>query len=257
MPKLTKVAGITSEIWQIKIMDASSNVGAGLTALVFNSANLIATFQRDTDTAPTAITLVDMTLGTYTSGGFKKISDTLMNGCYQFCPPNAAIAAGAKSCLIQLQGATNMVECPIEVQLTAVNPDSATAFMTSVASVVGAVGSVTGAVGSVTGAVGSVTGAVGSVSALAANSVTASALATDAVTEIVNAVAALACTEPSAAVAASPTLIAAISWLLTLSRNKITQTATTQLIRNDADSGTIATSTVSDDGVTAIRGEFV
>jgi len=65
-----------------------------------------------------------------------------------------------------------------------------------------------------------------------------------------------ALTEPTAVVAASPTAIAALSWLLTLSRNKITQTATTQLLKADDGSTTIATSTVSDDGVTATRGEF-
>ena len=48
----------------------------------------------------------------------------------------------------------------------------------------------------------------------------------------------------------------AISWIFALSRNKITQTATTQTLRNDADSGNIATSTVSDDGTTATRGEW-
>lgn len=61
----------------------------------------------------------------------------------------------------------------------------------SVASVVGAVGSVTGNVGgNVTGSVGSVVGAVGSVTAavtvgtINANAITASAIATDAITEI-------------------------------------------------------------------------
>lgn len=63
-------------------------------------------------------------------------------------------------------------------------------------------------------------------------------------------------TEPTAVVAASPTAIAALSWLLTLSRNKITQTATTQLLKADDGTTTIATSTVSDDGTTATRGEF-
>ena len=46
------------------------------------------------------------------------------------------------------------------------------------------------------------------------------------------------------------------AWLLALSRNKITQTSTTTTVRNDADSGTISTSTVSDDGSTFTRGEF-
>lgn len=47
-----------------------------------------------------------------------------------------------------------------------------------------------------------------------------------------------------------------LAWLLALSRNKITQTSTTTTLRNDADSSTIATSTVSDDGTTFTRGEF-
>lgn len=63
-------------------------------------------------------------------------------------------------------------------------------------------------------------------------------------------------TAPSAVPAAAPTLFDAIAWLFTLGRNKITQTATTQTLRNDADSGTIGTSTVSDDGTTATRGKW-
>lgn len=63
-------------------------------------------------------------------------------------------------------------------------------------------------------------------------------------------------TAPSAVPAAAPTLFDAIAWLFTLGRNKITQTATTQLLRNDADSATIGTSTVSDDGTTATRGKW-
>lgn len=162
--KLQKLAGATSEIWQIFIRDSSSTTGAGLTGLVFNTASLTAYYHRDTDTTATAMTLVTMTVGTFTSLGFKEIDATNMPGWYQFCPPNAAIASGAKSCGFHLKGATNMASLPIEVQLTATNVDSATTFMTSVASVTGAVGSVTGAVGSVTGNVGgNVTGSVGSV----------------------------------------------------------------------------------------------
>lgn len=63
-------------------------------------------------------------------------------------------------------------------------------------------------------------------------------------------------TAPTSVPAAAPTLFDAIAWLFTLGRNKITQTATTQLLRNDADSGTIGTSTVSDDATTAIRGKW-
>ena len=45
-------------------------------------------------------------------------------------------------------------------------------------------------------------------------------------------------------------------WMFALSRNKITQTSTTMLLRNNADAATLGTSTVSDDNTTAIRGKF-
>jgi hypothetical protein len=126
--KLAKLAGATSEIWQIFIADSSSTTGGGLTGLVFNSASLTAYYHRDTDTTATAITLVTMTVGTFTSSGFKEIDATNMPGWYQFCPPNAALASGAKSAAFHLKGATNMVPLPIECQLTAYDPDNATSL---------------------------------------------------------------------------------------------------------------------------------
>jgi hypothetical protein len=123
--KLQKLAGATSEIWQVFIRDSSSATGAGLAGLVFNSAGLTAYYHRDTDTTATAIALVTMTVGTFTSSGFKEIDATNMPGWYQFCPPNAAIASGAKSAGFHLKGATNMAPLPIEVQLLAVNVDDA------------------------------------------------------------------------------------------------------------------------------------
>lgn len=62
--------------------------------------------------------------------------------------------------------------------------------------------------------------------------------------------------EPSSPPAFGGTLKGAISWLLALGRNKMTQTSTTTLLRNDADSSTIGTSTVSDDGTVFTRGKF-
>ena len=66
----------------------------------------------------------------------------------------------------------------------------------------------------------------------------------------------VSCTEPTAVVAASPTIQAAISWLLTLARNKITQSSTTQTLLADNGTTPIATASVSDDGSTFTRGEF-
>lgn len=62
--------------------------------------------------------------------------------------------------------------------------------------------------------------------------------------------------ESSAVPAATASLKDKINWLATLARNKITQSATTQTLRNDADSASIATSTVSDSGTVFTRGEW-
>lgn len=62
--------------------------------------------------------------------------------------------------------------------------------------------------------------------------------------------------EPSAVPAANATPLQKIAWLAALARNKVTQTATTQALRNDADSADIATAAVSDDGTTFERSEW-
>ena len=62
--------------------------------------------------------------------------------------------------------------------------------------------------------------------------------------------------QTTGAPAVTGTFRAAIQWIFALSRNKITQTATTSTLRNDADAADLSTSTVSDDGTTATRGEW-
>lgn len=64
-------------------------------------------------------------------------------------------------------------------------------------------------------------------------------------------------TEPAGVFAwGTATLRNIVGWMGALSRNKITQTATTQTLRNDADAANLATSTVSDDATTFTRGEW-
>lgn len=48
----------------------------------------------------------------------------------------------------------------------------------------------------------------------------------------------------------------AVQWVFLLSRNKITQTSSTQTLRNDADNANVATAAVSDNGTTFTRGEW-
>ena len=62
--------------------------------------------------------------------------------------------------------------------------------------------------------------------------------------------------ELTAPPAANAALSAKINWLFMKARNVITQTATTQLVKADDGTTTVGTSTVSDNGTTATRGEF-
>ena len=66
-----------------------------------------------------------------------------------------------------------------------------------------------------------------------------------------------AMTESGGVPAVSASFRDAWRWIFALARNKITQTATTQTLRNDADAGNIATAAVSDDGTTATRAEWI
>jgi hypothetical protein len=126
--KLQIKKGATSNILQVFLADSSSTTGAGLTGLTNATSGLTAYYHRDTDTTATAISLVTMTVGTFTSSGFKEIDSTNMPGWYQFCPPNAAVASGASSVGFHLKGAANLAPLPIEVQLVAYDPQDATAL---------------------------------------------------------------------------------------------------------------------------------
>ncbi len=86
-----------------------------------------------------------------------------------------------------------------------------------------------------------------------AGAIDAAALAADAVDEIWDE----AMVEAAAVPGVTASFRAALQWLFALSRNKITQTATVQALRNDADGANIATAAVSDDATTAIRDEWV
>ena len=74
--------------------------------------------------------------------------------------------------------------------------------------------------------------------------------------QVVDALATDTYAELGAAPAATASITTMLGWLFALARNKMTQTSTTSTLRNDADSGNIATSTISDNGTTFTRGEW-
>lgn len=137
MQKFLITKGATSVILPISIFDSSSTTGAKLTGLVFNTAGLTAYYNRSgASGAATAITLATATKGTWATGGFVAIDGTNMPGDYELHIPNAAIASGANTVLVQLKGATNMVPVNLEIDLFAVDlQDSVRAALTALPNV--------------------------------------------------------------------------------------------------------------------------
>lgn len=165
-------------------------------------------------------------------------------------------------------GAAGVDWANVEAQATVVNLSATNIDADQVvASVSGAVGSVTAGVTLAASAVQAIWDAltaalttVGSIGKLIVDNLnaTVSSRATPAQVnaEVVDALAVDTYAESAAVPAATSTLAEKIRWLFTLSRNKITQTATTQTLRNDADTANVATAAVSDDGTTFTRGEW-
>lgn len=133
MAKISILAGTTSKLIDVFIQDNSVTTGAGLTGLTNGSSGLTWYYYREGAAASVQVTsIASMTLGTWTSKGFIVIDGTNMPGCYQLGVPDAALAGGAKSVLMVLQGATNMAELVLEIELTAVdNQDSVRGGMTA------------------------------------------------------------------------------------------------------------------------------
>jgi hypothetical protein len=100
----------------ITIEDSSVTTGAGLTGLTHGTASLVCYYQRVRDAAPTAVTLVTNTLGTYVSGGFLQVSSANMPGVYAFCIPDEVLTRDDEA-IIVLKGAANMKQTRIVIRL--------------------------------------------------------------------------------------------------------------------------------------------
>ncbi len=127
MAKLDILAGTTSKTIDVFLPDSASTTGAGKTGLVYNTSGLTCYYLREGAASTVAMTLVTMTVGTWTSLGFKEIDATNMPGMYQIGVPNAAIAAGAKSVKLYIIG-TGVAPIIAEIQLTAVDNQDAVRF---------------------------------------------------------------------------------------------------------------------------------
>ena len=91
---------------------------------------------------------------------------------------------------------------------------------------------------------------------IAANAITVGGIASAVFTTVANTVWATANIEPTAPPAVTAPAISAVSWLLALSLNKITQTATSQKLFSVSTGTLIATAVISDDATTFTRNSF-
>ncbi len=120
-----------SVIARVKILDATSSVGAGLAGLTSGSSGLNISTIADVEATPTAYTGSNIegvsVLGTYaapTSGKcrFEEVDPTNHPGVYELQFANARFAvAGAKSLLVSINGAADMVECDALIPLPKVD----------------------------------------------------------------------------------------------------------------------------------------
>lgn len=112
-------AGSTSQCVDVFVGDSTSTTGAGKTALVHS--DMTCYYKRRGESSATSIVMASSTLGTYTSGAFKKIDDTNMPGWYEFCPPNAALATGAADVAFQCRASG---AAPMNLRVTLLSPNT-------------------------------------------------------------------------------------------------------------------------------------
>ena len=123
MAKLSIQAGSTSVTLNIFIQDTRSTVGLGLTGLAYNTAGLTAYYGLHAAASAVHTLNTQTVTGAFSQGGFVEIDNSKMKGWYRLDLQNAAIASGRYT-TIHLQGAANMADCPIEIELTATNNQS-------------------------------------------------------------------------------------------------------------------------------------
>ena len=119
MAKLAIKKASTDVTTYVFIQDSSKTTGVGLTGLVYNTTDLVASYVRPLGTRQ-ALTLATLAAAdsAHSDGGFKEVDATNMPGVYRLDLPDAVCATGVPSVVVMLKGATNMSPVVLEIQLT-------------------------------------------------------------------------------------------------------------------------------------------
>lgn len=194
MAKLAIKPGSTDVSLLVKINDLSDANNTGKTGLAYNTSSLTAYYARP-GSAAAAITLATQTVtGSHSDGGFVEVSSANMPGIYRLDLPDAVVAAGARSAVVTLKGAADMVQTDIEIALTtevdvaAWNGTAIPAVHTAGYPIVTVKdGAGTGEIDTASGKVSLVDGSIAAAT-FAADAITAAKIAADVGTEIAAAV---------------------------------------------------------------------
>jgi hypothetical protein len=114
-------AGSTDVTINVFIKNKTLNDGSGLTGLVFDTANLTSYYIRPGANAAVLNLVTQTVTGAHTDGGFVEIDSTNMPGVYRLDLSDAILASGVGTVQIMLQGAANMADTVIEIQLDLVD----------------------------------------------------------------------------------------------------------------------------------------
>ena len=121
--KISRIVGTINELVPVFVQDATVTTGAGLANLTISSFSSY--YYRSDMTSTSSVTLVSTgTLGTWSSGQFRQINSTFMQGWYQFCLPNGMFANGS-TCAVHMYGQPSMAPVVFEIDIQRFNNQSA------------------------------------------------------------------------------------------------------------------------------------
>lgn len=119
MAKLAIKPASTDVTLMVFVQDSASTTGAGKTGIAYNAAGMTAYYARP-GAAAVAITLATQTVtGAHSDGGWVEVDATNLPGVYRLDLPDAVCAAGARSAVVMVKGASGAVPLVLEIDLGA------------------------------------------------------------------------------------------------------------------------------------------
>lgn len=125
--------GATSRSIDVFLQDSSSNVGAGLAGLAYNTSGLTCYYRKGQTGTSTQLALATQTVGgAYSSGGFIQIDATYQPGKYRLDLANTMLDTVGELNLT-IAGAANLAVYAETIQIVSAAPDANVAQIAGVA----------------------------------------------------------------------------------------------------------------------------